>query len=85
LDHVDAANVKRRALVQMTGGFRQDSTSVVFRTSACVDSDESKGVAFVHEAEFSFGVSFRAGVQVNSTFDEVAVKISHQTSDVARF
>ena len=70
--------------MQMTGRFRQDSPSVIFCASSGVDGDESKGIAFVHQAKFSFGIPFGAGVQVDSTFDEIAVKIGHQTANVSR-
>ena len=62
----------------------EDVGAIVFGVSPCLLGDKGEGIALVHQPKLSIGTVFRARVQVNSTFDEVAMKVSDKAADVSR-
>ena len=82
LNEVRAAHAKGCALMQ---GLRIDvhhAAVVIFSEPTGLLCDEGQGRAFVQQPQFSFGVCPRRWVEVDPAFDEVAVKICHERTDV---
>ena len=85
MNHIQTPHIKRGPLVQRSWLNIKDIGAIVFGVSSGLLGNKGQGIAFIHQSQFSLRVVFSAGIQIDSTLDEVAMKICYEAADVTRF
>ena len=62
----------------------QDSPRPVSRPASCLLDDKGQRVCLVEQPQLSAWILHRRGIQVDSSLQQVSVKIGHKTANVAR-
>ena len=74
--------IKGTPLVQSGGLNVQNPTKSATGLTFCLLCDKCHGVALTQESQFTFGISITLGVQINSSFNHIAMKIGDQWANI---
>ena len=62
----------------------QDADTSVGSTPPGLLSDKSERIALIHETKFACRIFLRGGVDINTTLQQVTVKIGYERADITR-
>ena len=81
-DHVFTTNKKRYTLVQVFGLDIHNTTDAIRRLAPCLLHYKSQWIAFVLQPQLAFRIFFGSGIDIDTTFDQVAMKIGNERTNV---
>jgi hypothetical protein len=79
-----AAHGERRPLMQTVGPDVEDATLSVGGQSAGLLGEKGDRIGFVHQAQLALGMLSSRWVEENAPFEQCAVKVRDERTDIAR-
>src|SRR5690625_564544 len=80
--HIRTPDKYRRSLVQCLGLDIEDSLLAVGCQTAGLLENKGERIGLVHQAELAFGVALRGRINVDAAFDQVAMEVGDEGTDI---